>query len=48
LVKEKRTDEVIVGGKLIDACSSLEAEDIDVKVLACKRKTVLPRKLASD
>ena len=37
-----------MGGKLIDACSSLEAEDIDVKVLACKRKTVLSRKLTSD
>ena len=34
--------------ELVDACSCLEAENIDVKVLSGKRKTVLTRKLAGD
>ena len=36
-----------MGLKLIDASSSLEAEDINIIVLACHCKRLLPRELAS-
>lgn len=35
-----------MGIELVDASSSLEAEDVDVKVLSSNSKTVLARELA--
>ena len=48
LVEHDRRDEVIVRLELVDACARLEAEDVNVEVLASEGEALLTTQLARD